>query len=152
VTLFGDEPGPELERELVERFRENPRFVAETIEQVGHDVKRGSVHAGWPVARARLRRADDVPDVVADDEAERIRKVALAETWIRNAGLLLDRRDELEDELFGERGRLKPWADDELLRRRLVELWQEQRPTGEQIEREVEERMTHYREIREAGR
>lgn len=148
----GDEPRAETEQAVLDVFQREPRRVIEAIEHVGQEVERGGVRSGWAVLRAHLGRAENaVPNVVATDESERARKVALAETRIRNAALLIDRQDELEDELFGERGLLKAWADDEALRRQVVEFWREQRPTGERIEREAEERMAHYRETRDAA-
>jgi hypothetical protein len=146
IRLFGDAPGPELEHELIEWFQARPRQVVEAIEHVGREVEQGKVHSGWAVVRARLRRLSDTTEVVASDESERKRRVALVEQWLRTAGLYFDRRSEIEDELFGEWGRLRDLGGDRVLRRRVVELWERERPTGERVEYAAAERMRRHAE------
>ncbi len=137
-------PHDETEQVVREVFKRSPRLVVDAVEHVGERVQRGKVHNGWAVLLVHLRRAESSTELVVTDESERARRIAQAEEWVRNAGLLFVSEAEVEDELFGERGRLRTWADD-VVRERLLTLWREQRPTGEQIEREELGRAENYR-------
>ena len=144
VALFRDVPHDETEQVVREVFKRSPRLVVDAVEHVGEQVQRGTVHNGWAVLRVHLGRAESSTELVVTDESERERRIAQAEGWVRNAGRLFDCEAEVEDELFGERGRLRAWADDPV-REHLLTLWREQRPTGEQIEREELARTENYR-------
>jgi len=69
-------------------------------------------------------------------DRERARRTHLAENWMANVGLLLDREGAVVDDLFGRNGLLYAYAGDEKLQRRMVLLWKRHRPDGEQVERE----------------
>jgi hypothetical protein len=150
VRLFrGDHPHPETEQDVLDVFKRDPRRVVEAIEHVGRQVGRGGVNSGWAVLRAHLQRGEAcVADVVVSDDAERGKRVAQAESWLRHAGMHFASEAEVVDELFGDRGRLRAWAGDELLRERLLDLWRELRPLGEQVEREALERAEQYNRAR----
>jgi hypothetical protein len=150
VHLFrGDQPLTETEDYVLDVFQREPRRVVEAVEHIGRQVERGGVNSGWAVLRAHLRRGEAcVADVVVSDDAEREQRVALAESWLRHAGMHFVSEAEVTNELFGDRGRLRPWADDELLRERLLDLWRELRPLGEQLEREELERAEQYNRAR----
>jgi hypothetical protein len=148
VRLFGDVPHAATEQAVLEAFERSPALVAAAVEHVGQQVAAGSVRSGWAVLRARLERSSAAGEVVADDELERGQRVTLAERWVRTAGVHFDRESEVDDALFGEHGRLRAWAGDELLRARLLELWHADRPRGEQVERDELERAARWREVR----
>jgi hypothetical protein len=150
VRLFrGDLPRPETEQAVLSVFQREPRRVVEAIEHVGRQVERGGIHSGWAVLRAHLRQlSTGAAEVAASDEDERQHRIGLAEEWIRTAGLHFDRRSEVEDELFGERGRLRPYAGDQVLCLRLVGLWERERPSGERVEHEAAERLRRHGETR----
>ena len=135
----GDLPHPETEDFVVEVFRAQPVTVLRGIRDVAGDVAAGKVRSGWAVLRKRLEAATQARSDVRVSANELQAEVAAAEGWIRNAGLHFDRERELLDELFGERGRLRDWKDDEALRERLLTLWRDLRPSGEWVEREEEE-------------
>lgn len=88
-------------------------------------------------------------------DRERARKTHLAERWMANVGLLLNREEELLDELFGKHGLLREYAGDVKLQKRMISLWAKHRPDGEQTEREqlarAEQNKTTYYALR-AGR
>jgi hypothetical protein len=73
--------------------------------------------------------------------------VGRAEAWIRNAGFHLD-ESELEDELFGDRGRLRDRAGDVILRSRLRSYWWSYQPARRRLEAEEAERAEEWRRLR----
>jgi hypothetical protein len=143
---FGRHPDAELEAELLQVFQERPAFVVSAIEDVMRAFESGRIHSPWMLLRKQVKAAP-LELVVANDEVERERAVARAEQWLRVCGLHFDRFEEVEDDLFGDRGKLQTWASDESLRERLRTLWKAQRARGEQIEAEAEERGQRARGI-----
>jgi hypothetical protein len=129
IQLFGDTPGAALEETILEHFNEQPQRVADLIDQIGGRVKTGKVKSGWPILRRELERKP--ADSVATDTLERAKQLKLAETWIDQAGGYIDDQQELLDELFNERGRLRHWPD---LKPAIVAHWLEQRPRFIQAE------------------
>src|SRR5262245_27888518 len=91
-------------------------------------------------------RSGMAPGSFSDQRREKA--IHLCERWIVNAGVFVQAEDELLRELFEGSGRLRAWADDELLRRRMVARWREERPRGEEAEREAVERARRIRESR----
>jgi hypothetical protein len=71
-------------------------------------------------------RSGNMPGDLADER--RSKAVYLAELWLRNVGHVIPSELELERVLFGPRQRLEPWAADDELRRRMLELWRSLRP------------------------
>lgn len=141
TELFnGETPRAQLEQDIVNVFSNQPALVIAAVEQVGARYANGSVRSGWAVLRAHIvSAAAPTSSVTATDTSEREKRIAQAEQWLRACGPHYDRESEAEDELFGDRGLLKPWADDEALKARMLSAWREQRPRGEQIEREQAE-------------
>jgi hypothetical protein len=138
IRLFRGEPlHAETETALLDVFERHPQRVVETIERVAGQE---NVRSCWAVTLAELRRVENSGARTVSGEGERAERIARAETWIRNAGLHFDREPEVEEELF-VRGRLRPYADDELFRKRLLDLWRELRPTGERIEADADRRL-----------
>jgi hypothetical protein len=156
VRLFGELPHAQTEADALEVFEREPATVAAAVEHIGRQVAAGSVRSGWAVLRAHLRSSAAAGEVVADDARELERELALAEAWVRNAGVHFDRELEVDEALFDERGRLHAWAGDELVRERLLELWRAERPRCERAERDELKDAARWREIRkridEAGR
>jgi hypothetical protein len=126
---LGGYPDAALEQEILEVFRERPAFVVGVVADVTRGYQRGAIHSPWLLIRKQAK-ASPVEELVTD-ASERTGAVKRAELWLRRAGLHIDRESELLDELFGERGPLRAWADDEALRAKLVGLWRELRPLGE---------------------
>lgn len=135
----GDTPGADLEARILTHFREHPGKVATLIEAIGRRVTNGQVNSGWAIL---ARELDTKPaNIQADDNAERAKHLRLAEIWIRNTGGYIDSQDELEDEMFGDRGPLRDWPE---LKPSIVALWTEQRPRFTVAELEHVERLERY--------
>jgi hypothetical protein len=92
----------------------------------------------------------EIPEAHVEDHTEREQKIAEAEKWVRIAGVHFNRWDEVHDELFGERGKLRSWRSDEQLVTRMHELWLRVRPGGEKVEREEIERAEGWKASRPA--
>lgn len=150
VELYVDTPSAALEERIVAIFEKRPALVADAIDHVAERFQRGLVRSPWAVLakHAETLAAGSDRAVKATDESERDEKVARAEAWVKTAGLHFDRPSEIVEELFGDRGPLKTWATDSDLVARMVELWNEQRPRGEQVEREAEQRGRAYADWR----
>lgn len=128
--LFGEQPGAQLEQDIIDQFIDDPERVARAIHRIA--TASGSIGSRWAVLRADLRRSSQA-DVVANATAGRAKAVDRAKQWIANAGIHLDRQADIEAELFGDdytRGRLDAHRHDDKLRADLIAYWQEQRPRG----------------------
>lgn len=125
----GDTPGQTLEAAIVIHFQAEPVRVLGLIDAIGRRVSQGQVRSGWAVLRHELERKP--PLVTASDGDAQEMAVRLAEAWIRNVGHLVDREEDLIEELFGVRGRLRWWPD---LQPRMTELWRTRREgCGERV-------------------
>lgn len=118
----GDTPGETTEAAVVIHFQAEPVRVLQLVDAIGRRVQGGQVRSGWAVLRHELEKQPAL--VVASDGAERATSVRLAEAWIRHAGHVVESEEELIDELFGVRGRLRWWPD---LQGRMTGLWQSRR-------------------------
>ena len=133
VCAFGNQtPGAALEAEVIASFEASPAVVVAAIEDIGHRFARGEIRSAWGVLRTRLKDAAAGSNLIVVDASERERASARAETWIRAAGVHVDRESELLVALFEDPGErsgpvLGRWRDDELLREKMLELWRELR-------------------------
>jgi hypothetical protein len=136
----GDTPHGETEERLLTVFQENPVLVDTTMQRVADLFTAGKVSRPWPyLAKACEDAVKPGADVTVTDVRERDRAVARAEQWLRAAGGYLPAvvegvSRELLDELFGDRGLLRNWASDQLLRQRMLDVWDEVRPWFENTE------------------
>ena len=154
-TFGGELPHAHTEQAIIDVFTEHPTIVLRLIDELAN----ATVRSRWAVLAKRLEQALNAPDVTATDEPDRDKRIRQAEAWIRIAGIHCDRWADIHDELFGNVGGpektgplLKPWADDQALEARMERLWAEQRPRGEQVEREAIERGLRYIEHRNTMR
>jgi hypothetical protein len=149
IELFGGVfPQGELEQDVIDAFQAHPAAVVAAIKRISERYSEGKVRAPWPVLRVEAQRMMIAPAaVVGADGTELADAIETAEAWISNAGCHFDREDEVATELF-ERGPLRYFAEDEQLQARMLELWREQRPRGELVEQEAEERAARLREVR----
>lgn len=132
----GQTPRAQDEEIILEVFERAPVIVLQAIDEIAvADVK-----WCWSALAARLMRGSGGRDVSVDVGPSREKLIASAEQFIRNAGLHFDREEELVDELFGDRGRLRMWAGDSVLVERMSALWRQHRPDGERVEAEAVER------------
>lgn len=143
--LFRDRPNADQEQTILDAFRDRPRFVSEQVDKIASGVTNGTIRSGWAVLRQTVSAPGPV-DARVTDSSERDKRVRATLNWISNAGLHFDREPELVDELFGDTGRLRAWADDDSLCSSMVAAWQKVRtepqrlpggvrPPGEELER-----------------
>lgn len=153
IDRWADSPRPELEQRIITVFENHPQLVIDAAEHIADRYESGLVRSPWAVLAKHVEEAADTATrstrpVRGDRDRERARQ--RASQWMRTAGMHFDREDEVRDELFGERGMLRQFAGDTDLVDDLLELWHEQRPRGEQVEREAEERARRYVEQKRA--
>jgi hypothetical protein len=74
--------------------------------------------AGWFLSGVR---SGNKPEMARD--ARQLESLRLVERYLESIAHVLPSEAELVDEVFGLRGRLRPWASDEALRARIVETW-----------------------------
>ena len=148
-ALDGRWPSPEDEEQIVQAFASDPRRVIAEINSVAESFSRGEVRSPWGLIRSRVvRRSTRV--VVVEASQAKAAAVARAEQWIRTAGLHFDRQEEVHSELFDEGRQLHAYADDEELADRLLALWRDVRPRGEQVEAEAVRRAAAWKASRAA--
>lgn len=139
IEHFNSEtPGAQLEQDIIAHFADDPERVIRTINRIADQHKRKPLNSPWAVVRADLNRTAQ-QDVVASATAGRAKHIERAKNWIRNAGVHYDRESDVEAELFGDdftRGRLHDHREDPNLREELLAYWRDQRPRGEQAERD----------------
>ena len=147
IRQLGESPNAPTEQDIIEAFKENPRHVTAVIEAVTAERASGVVlRSAWAVIRYRTK-TNPTEDVVATDQSEKTLRVKQAEAFIRNAGVYLERENELLDEFFGDLGSLRDWKD-QGLEERMAALWHEQRPRGEQAETDAWKRALERVELR----
>lgn len=140
----GQTPGAQVEQDIRQTFEHHPRRVIAEIDRVAGKLAAGAITSAWPILRLNVKELEGRPDVTVTDRSERDRATRRAEQWIRASGIFFDRAAEVEDELFGPHGMLRDFASDELLCRRMLELWEQERPRGEACEQEAVERGTRF--------
>lgn len=140
VELFHDTPSASLEQRVLDVFREHPALVSEAIEHVGRRFATGQVRSPWAVLAKHVEEAlRPLGAVTVTDTKDREKAIRRAEQWMRAAGLHYDREGGVLEELFGTLGRLRGFDSPEL-RERMLELGRQERPRGEQVDREELER------------
>lgn len=100
VKFAGQTPSAELEQRILEAFQRGPVAVISEIERVAAKLAAGKVASAWPILALNVAERESRPDATVSDESEQVRKVRVAETWIRMAGIYLAAADELLAELF----------------------------------------------------
>jgi hypothetical protein len=127
---------------IIDQFEENPAAVSQAVDKIVSRVRAGKLqaHAGWLIiGREAEAIGRPAPNVVANDEGEKQRRLAGALKWVDHTGLYFDRPEAVLDELFGGAARLlSDYADDRALRDLVERHWREQRPLGEAAEAEHE--------------
>ncbi len=125
IERFGEVPSTALEEVVLDIFEQYPVVVIRAIDQIAGKLERGEVQSGWAVLRRQVEGAGNaVREATVELEDERERFVQLAENRLRNVGHMLESKAEVEAELYGGRGLLAPWADDDELRGRMLAVWE----------------------------
>lgn len=149
IQDFGELPSAETEQTLIDAFKLEPAAVLRELEAVTQDVRNGKARSGWGVWKSRVKTALTRTSIVADTSNNRAKQIRLAEAWITTTGGYIDTQTELDDELFGDRGRLREWPE---LRDRMHGLWTDQRPRFVTAETAATERLQRqgdtYRRLR----
>jgi hypothetical protein len=130
----GQLPDAVTEQAILDAFQRSPLTVLAGVDLVGERFAQGKVSAPWRYLAKHLERLEAVGDVTVEVD-ERQTRVAAAEKWIRNAGYHVTSESELADALFGDHGLLRDYAADDVLRARMVDLWERERPRGVLLER-----------------
>jgi hypothetical protein len=143
IEATGDAPSAEIEQRIVDVFEKHPSLVVAGVEHIVGRFERGLVRAPWVVLAMHVEEAAAASlraSVPVRDERDRDRARSRASQWMRTAGMHFDREDEIRDELFGDSGMLRQFADDTELVDELLALWATVRPVGVQLEAEAVER------------
>ena len=137
----GTFPHPDTSQAVAEVYQRAPNSVERAIDQVADDYTAGNINSPWGILRSRVSKI--TADVQAKATASNSREKSLlrAEQWIRTTGIHFDRAEEIEDELYGNRGQLRAHPE---TKPRILELWNELRPLGVMLEQEAEERGRRY--------
>jgi hypothetical protein len=142
VTEFaGEQPGNELEATLIDLYATNPAAVLNAVPSIAQSLAAGKINSGWAVLRTAAAKKAVEPQGTTIGKAKLIRN---ADQWLKTVGLMFDRWSEVEDELFGERGRLRTIANDKL-KARYQDAWNEVRPQGEAVEQAELERANAWK-------
>jgi hypothetical protein len=130
--------------QMIEVKNADPILVAAWLERVDDPTIDNPV--AWFLTGVRSGVS---PNQLADQH--RFRAIKRAEAWIVNAGLFCPSETDIEDELFdGVSAMLRHYAGEEPLREKMLALYRLERPRGEQVERESEERAERHRNARRA--
>lgn len=150
TRLFNEAPpsGSELERNLILEWQRDPAEFEVIVVDVCDDWKAGKINRPWPIVLWRLRQVNKenaIRSREVNTAVPRERLVHLAENYIRNAGLYEPDEASITDALFGPRGSLRAWADDEELVQRMIDLWKREHPRGVRADKESDERAAKHR-------
>ena len=140
------------ERLCMEAWQRNPARVASEVQRLAGAQASGQVRFPWSVLAKMAPSIGAEVDrgAVADPTAARSKAVRCFDSWLRNAGIHYDRWVEVADEIFGERGMLRHWRDDDALIGYVKHSWEEHKHIGAEVEREALERAASYRKAKEA--
>ncbi len=95
----GEAPGPALEQDLIDAYKEHPTTVARSVDKIIATYAKGNITSGWAILRADVRKATTALANPQASTADREKAVARTEQWIRAAGAHLP-WTEVEAELF----------------------------------------------------
>lgn len=151
-SFAGQVPYDEHDEQLVmNAWQRNPHRVMAEVERLAAKQQRGEITFPWRVlskiAPSIISRVDQ--NARADVDAEKARAQRRSLSWVRNAGLHFDRWQDVFDEVFGERGNLRLWREDEAVVQAVRDCWEEVRPEGVRLQEEVELRAHRHRQAHE---
>lgn len=147
IRQFGDTPGATLEQHLIDAYADHPAAVQVAISKISQAHQAGKINSPWGAVKAELAKQLNVRRNLPSS-SERAVHERNTEQWMRTAGLHYDRWTEIHDELFGDRGKLAPWANDQVLEARIRKHYDDHRPTGEQLERDEHDRAAKWQSTR----
>lgn len=149
VEMFqGRDPfNAEEEQAVLRAWQESPAAIMALAEKAGHAYAAGTIRYPWAwlaKAAAEAGKKRPSPSSSANPVLELDQAEVRAGQWMRVTGLHYDRWSEVEDELFGERGVLRPWHSDEKLIEQWRVEWEQARPLGEEVDREEQLRAVRW--------
>lgn len=98
---FQELPGTKLEQDILQHWQHNPGNVERTITYITNTLNRNpGIGSGWAILRTELARQHE-PDITTPDP----QAITRTEQWLNTVGKHY-RWHEIEDELYGPRGRL----------------------------------------------
>jgi hypothetical protein len=136
----GTIPHPDTSNAIARVYAHAPQAVTNAIDRIALEYQDGGIRSPWGILKSRVQQIQTT-ERTTNRANNRDKAIACAEQWVRNAGIHFDRESELIDELYGDRGMLREHQD---TRDRILELWRELRPIGEQIEAEHEAFMARH--------
>lgn len=138
----GQLPRADDEQAIIDMFETMPQTVIRVASEVASQVQSGKVTWGWSALKARLERGANASRniIVQGGNRGREQRVAIAEQWMRAAGLHFPNTSEVLDELFDtQQSILADFATDQPLRERMTNLYEELQPTVQAMETEQTE-------------
>lgn len=96
----GELPNADTEQTIIDAFQLEPIAVLHALDQVTADFKAGKLRSGWAIWRKRCQATATIANIEVNT-SDRPRAIALAETWIKNAGGYSDTEEEVIAHLFG---------------------------------------------------
>lgn len=128
VKYGGQTPRPHDETNIVNHFTTNPLAVLHAIDQI---AATNNIRWKWSALAARLEKTSKAAaTATVNTGPSRETLIKRTDQWLRNTGHLLPTWNELEDELFGDRGTLRT-IDTPALRQRYHNAWQSLQPQEE---------------------
>jgi hypothetical protein len=137
TEFAGEQPGPHLEEELIQIYEAKPQAILTQLPSIAQSLRDGKINSGWAVLRTAAAKAALAKTTSGAIGREKL--LRNVDQWLKNAGLHYTSWHEVEDELFGDQGRLKT-IDTPALRTRYLEQWQAIRPAGIQLDADELER------------
>jgi hypothetical protein len=154
INRYGSTPHPTTEQEIIDAYELHPDQVTKAALA---QIDQPNITSHWGLLKSKASKIAAPPANPTHNTAlSREKAIAHAEQWIRAAGLHYDSVDEVRDELFGDRGQLRQWAQvdqadnedapgwhyteptgDLALITHMLDTWANHRPTGMQIERDA---------------
>lgn len=106
-------------------WKDAPAHVMDLAQKTAASFRAGTVGKPWAYLAGACQRLQKVSgSVTANPVLELSKAERLAEVLLRSNLVHFDRWSEVKDELFGDRGHLRPWAADEVLVQAWKDRWQ----------------------------
>jgi hypothetical protein len=105
----GELPNATTEQDILDAFQQEPVAVLHALDLVTTDFQQGKLRSGWAIWRKRCLTATQTRDIEVNT-SDRPRAIALAETWLRNAGGYCETEAEIIAHLFGPAEMTPPLA------------------------------------------
>lgn len=164
IERYAATPHPTTEQEIIDAYELHPDAVTKAALDL---IDAPNITSPWGVLKSKASRIATPPaNPTRATGLTREKAIAHAEQWIRAAGLHFNDPLEVTDELFGDRGQLRAYAQvdivpnddpdhkwvlgeirgDTALATHMLDTWANHRPTGMQIERDADTRAQAWKQ------